>query len=252
MRDVSGFERDAEYDVFIVAEDDGAHVPPSAAFTDARNLQSAATKVSTPFFPSSASVASLRTADAAAPAWYDDAPHATNFFGDGFDVAVALSEPGTVRFLVVANHSDFACDADPTNAQVRAGLNGCANASATRAFGSIAVPSANAFVNHTVSGLDATRFKDPYVVWTYAEDLEPSGMSSLAAPNAQAAPTSFAAETVDTQPPLFLSGYPLANNAVSQTGFGAVTTEFDVVAKLDEPGTVYYVAFPGVGRVGRE
>ena len=235
---------DVEYDVFIVAEDDGAHASPSAAFTDARNLQSAATKVSTPFFPSSASVASLRTADAAAPAWYDDAPHATNFFGDGFDVAVALSEPGTVRFLVVANHSDFACDADPTNAQVRAGLNGCANASATRAFGSIAVPSANAFVNHTVSGLDATRFKDPYVVWTYAEDLEPSGMSSLAAPNAQAAPTSFAAETVDTQPPLFLSGYPLANNAVSQTGFGAVTTEFDVVAKLDEPGTVYYVAFP--------
>ena len=49
---------------------------------------------------------------------------------------------------------------------------------------------------------------------------------------------------MDTQPPLFLSGYPLANNAVSQTGFGAVTTEFDVVAKLDEPGTVYYVAFP--------
>ena len=129
-------------------------------------------------------MASLRTADAAAPAWYDDAPHATNFFGDGFDVAVALaSRDGAFSSSPT---TATACGADPTNAQVRAGLNGCANASATRAFGSIAVPSANAFVNHTVSGLDATRFKDPYVVWTYAEDLEPSGMSSLAAPNAQA------------------------------------------------------------------
>ena len=235
---------DTEYDVFLVAEDDGAHAAPSAAFTDARNLQTTATKVSTPFFPSSASVASLRTADDTAPAWYDDAPHATNFFGDGFDVAVALSEPGTVHFAVVANHSDFACAAAPTNAQVKLGLNGCANATASRAFGSIAVPSANAIVTHTVAGLDATRFKDPYVVWAFAEDLEPSGMSSLASPNAQAAPVAFAAETVDTQPPLFASGYPQANNAVSQTGFGAITTAFDVVAELDEPGKVYYVAFP--------
>lgn len=235
---------DTEYDVYIVAEDDGAHASPSAAFTDARNLQASATKVSTPFHPSSASVASLRTADNTAPAWHGDAPHATNFFGDGFDVSVALDEPGVVHFLVVANHSDFACSAAPTNAQVKAGLNGCANATATKTFGSISVPSASAFVTKTVSGLDATRFKDPYVVWAFAEDLEPSGMSSLTSPNAQAAPTSFAAETVDTQPPLFASGYPQANNPVSATGFGAVTTKFDVVAKLDEPGKVYYVAFP--------
>ena len=235
---------DTEYDVYVVAEDDGAHAAPSSAFTDARNLQTTATKVSTPFFPSSASAASLRTADITAPAWFDDAPHATNFFGDGFDIAVALSEPGVVHFVVVANHSEFACDSAPSNAQVERGVNGCENAAASRAFGSIEVPSADSFVTQTVSGLDATRFKDPYVVWAFAEDLEPSGMSSLTSPNAQAAPSAFAAETVDTQPPLFASGYPLANNPVSRTGYGAVTTTFDVVAKLDEPGKVYYVAFP--------
>lgn len=229
-----------EYDVYIVAEDDGGHAFPSAAYVDAVNLQLAATKVSTPFFPSSATVASLKTADDIAPVWVGS-PNATNFFGDGFDIEVALNEPGVVFYSVVKND---ACAVDPTNAKVLTGSNGCDDASASVTHGSFAVTTANTRTLHTVSGLDSARGKESYKVWVFAEDNEPSGMSSLLSANTQAAPVSVTAETLDTQPPLFDTNYPVANNPVSSTGKGALTVEFDVVVKLDEPATVFYVAFP--------
>ena len=234
-----------EYDVYIVAEDDGGHASPSGAYTlsSDKTLQAAVTKVSTPFFPSSSAVASLKTADDVAPVW-DGSPNATNFFGDGFDIDVSMTEPGVVFYSIVRDDGSFACVTDPTPAKVKLGLNGCDDSTASVTFGSFEVDTANTTTLHTVDGLDRTRGKDEYTVWVVAADHEPTGMSSLTSANTQTTPVSFTASTLDTQPPTFDSSYPMANNPVSSTGKGALTVTFDVVAKLDEPGTVYYVAFP--------
>lgn len=233
-------ESGTEYDVYIVAEDDGGHAVPTSAYVDAVNLQTSPTRVLIAGAPSSA--ASVTTADVTAPAWTNDAPYAANFYGDGFDIAVALDEPGVVHYAVVVENATCS-DAD-THATVLAGTDGCGSTANKRAHGSISVPAANTVVNHTVHGLgSATRFADEYVVILFAEDDEPSGMSSLTSPN-RGAVTSFKNSTTDTLAPLFADGYPKADTPVSRTGFGALTTTFTVRVEADEAGTAYYVAFP--------
>ena len=155
---------------------------------------------------------------------------------------MALDEPGVVHYAVVVENTTCS-DAD-TYATVSAGTDGCGSTSNARARGSISVPVADTVVNHTVHGLgSATRFADEYEVILFAEDDEPSGMSSLTSPN-RGAVTSFKNSTTDTLAPLFEDGYPKADTPVSRTGFGALTTTFTVRVAADEVGTAYYVAFP--------
>ena len=92
-------ESGTEYDVYIVAEDDGGHAVPSSAYVDDVNLQTSPSRVLVA--GASRSAASVVTADVTAPSWTNDAPYATNFYGDGLDIAVALDEPGVVHYAVV-------------------------------------------------------------------------------------------------------------------------------------------------------
>ena len=96
-------ESGTEYDVYIVAEDDGGHAVPSSAYVDDVNLQTSPSRVLVAGAPRSA--ASVVTADVTAPSWTNDAPYATNFYGDGFDIAVALDEPGVVHYAVVVENT---------------------------------------------------------------------------------------------------------------------------------------------------
>ena len=77
------------------------------------------------------SAASVVTADVTAPSWTNDAPYATNFYGDGFDIAVALDEPGVVHYAVVVENTTCS-DAD-TYATVSAGTDECDSTSNARA-----------------------------------------------------------------------------------------------------------------------
>ena len=74
------------------------------------------------------------------------------------------------------------CDTWPTQFQIRNGTDGCLNEA--QAHGYITVPAANAKVQQSVHGLGSvSRNMDLYIVWMYAEDNEPTGMSSLPLPN---------------------------------------------------------------------
>lgn len=226
------------YDVWIVAEDDGGHGVPAEEARDKKNLMARAERVLVLNYPETAP--SVITADVTPPEWVDKTPYPTDFFGTGFDLVVALDEPGAAWYAVTMNG---VCDDFPTQAQIRAGTDGCGNAA--RARGNITVPAANVKVQHTVSGLGTdSRGMDLYIVWMYAEDDEPTRMSSLTLPNRAPVLDGFVATTTDVMNPLYNDGYPTVGNPVSRTGYGELKTTFDVTVALDEPGTAHYVAFP--------
>ena len=240
-----------EYDVFVVTEDYGGRASPSGAYTGGNNTQTGApTRVLLAGYPETA--ASVTTADVTAPTFATDYPKATNFHGDGFDLAVKMDEPGRVYYAIIDKDSTNCDDpASPPSAdEVVAGLGlvsgayACGDADSTRAHGFVDVPQANVEVLKSVSGLGVgTRFSDAYDVFVFAQDDEPSGMSSLTSPNRGDVET-FEAATTDVRPPVFADGYPKVDTAVAKAGYGEVETNFTVRVKMDEPGRAFYVAFP--------
>lgn len=226
------------YDVWIVAEDDGGHGIPAEVARDKKNLMARPERVLVLNYPPTAP--SVITADVTPPKWVKETPYPTDFFGTGFDLVVALDEPGVAWYAVTMNG---VCDDFPTQAQIRGGTDGCGNVA--QAQGNITVPKANAKVQHSVTGLGSlSRNMDLYIVWMYAEDNEPTLMSSLKLPNRAPVLDGFVATTTDIMNPLYDPGYPAVGNPVSQTGYGELKTTFDVTVSMDEPGTAHYVAFP--------
>ena len=240
-----------EYDVFVVTEDYGGRASPSGAYTGGNNTQTGApTRVLLAGYPETA--ASVTTADVTAPTFATDYPKATNFHGDGFDLAVKMDEPGRVYYAIIDKDSTNCDDpASPPSAdEVVAGLGlvsgayACGDADSTRAHGFVDVPQANVEVLKSVAGIGVgTRFSDAYDVFVFAQDDEPSGMSSLTSPNRGDVET-FEAATTDVRPPTFADGYPKVDTAVAKAGYGEVETNFTVRVKMDEPGRAFYVAFP--------
>jgi hypothetical protein len=228
------------YDVWIVAEDDGGHGVPAEVARDKKNLMAKAERVLVLNYPDRAP--SVITADVTPPKWVKQTPYPTDFFGTGFDLVVALDEPGVAWYAVTMNG---VCDTWPTQAQIRNGADGCDNVA--QANGNITVPKANVKVQHSVHNVGVhTRNMDLYIVWMYAEDNEPTLMSSLRLPNRAPVLDGFVATTTDIMNPLYTAGYPAVSNPVSQTGYGVLKTTFDVTVSLDEPGTAHYVAFPAI------
>ena len=170
------------YDVWIVAEDDGGHGIPADVARDKKNLMAKAERVLVLNYPETAP--SVITADVTPPKWVKQTPYPTDFFGTGFDLVVALDEPGVAWYAVTMNG---VCDTWPTQAQIRNGTDGCENAA--QANGNITVPKADTKVQHSVHGIGThTRNMDLYIVWMYAEDNEPTLMNYLPLPN-RAPPT---------------------------------------------------------------
>ena len=234
---------ETEYDVWIVAEDDGGHGIPIAATTDAKNLQAAATlvkaKVPNAEYNNSGVTFSFATADVTAPTFTNSTPGYTHVSGEGFDLQLQIDEPGVVWYALV----NSTCATDPTTAQIRAGTDGCDSKTGVAAYGSVTLE-ADTFTLFTIDtiGLE-TRQEDAYVAYVYAEDDEPTGFTSLTLPN-RGAVTKYSPDpsTADILPPLFTELY--ANESESRTGFGALKTTFNISVEMDEPGQIYYVAFP--------
>ena len=234
------------YDVYVVAEDDGGHGIPNVANLNTPNLQENATLLSHVGFTAAAN-GSVITADVTPPTFTSSTPAVDKFDEHGFNVKFELNEPGVVHYTAMQS-TGVTCATSPTHRQVRAGTNGCDHPA--NATGNVTIPVASTPVTVTVRGIgNLTREEDAYVLTYFADDDEPTGMSALTAPNPSAIATT-TKSTADRLPPLHASSYPKANNPVSTTGFGAITTKFDVVVNADEIGTAHYVAFPAWHRVG--
>jgi hypothetical protein len=176
-------DSETEYEVWMVAEDDGGHALPfDASAAHARpNLQAVATRVGHPGAPS------VTTADLSPPSFVDRTPVVRSVVDDtcldaGCDTAaaasavtmvtVALSEPGRVWYVAVAMSDVVSSVAEvqvPTRAQVRSGFS--ATGAAGSAAGAIDVPTANTRTTHTLQGMGTlSRYADRYVLFVLAED----------------------------------------------------------------------------------
>lgn len=180
-------DSETEYEVWLVAEDDGGHALPfDAAAAHARpNLQAVATRVGNdPHAPS------VTTADLSPPSFVDRTPVVRSVVdetdlvaGSGSDsdesaaeavttLTVALSEPGRLWYVAVAM-GDVSSVAElpspPTRAQVRSGFS--ASGSAGAAFGKMDVEYAETRTTHTLQGMGKlSRYGDRYVLFVLAED----------------------------------------------------------------------------------
>lgn len=177
-------DAETEYEVWMVAEDDGGHALPfDAAAAHARpNLQAVATRVGHPHAPS------VTTADLSPPSFVDRTPVVRSVVDNTYSVAdsdttaaaaaavttvtVALSEPGRVWYVAVAM-SDLVTSVTemqvPTRAQVRSGFS--ASGAAGSAAGTIDVPTAKTRTTHTLQGMGTlSRYADRYVLFVLAED----------------------------------------------------------------------------------
>ena len=234
---------ETEYDVWIVAEDDGGHGIPLAATTDAKNLQAEVTLVKAKHpnteYDNSGVNFSFATADVTAPSFTNSTPGYTHVSGEGFDLQLQINEAGKVWYALV----NSTCATAPTAEKIRAGTDGCDSKTGVAAYGSVDLAK-DTFTLFTIDSIGLeSRQEDSYATYVYAEDDEPTGFTSATTPN-RGAVQKYTTDpsTADILPPLFNELY--ANESESRTGFGALKTTFNISVEMDEPGQVYYVAFP--------
>ncbi|MCK4661306.1 MAG: endonuclease [Bacteroidales bacterium] len=141
------------------------------------------------------------------PEFISTYPKAVNITDYTVNVVVQLNEPGTVYFLVLSDG-----ETEPLPADVQAGT-------------TINVTNSSTSYSEAIIGLSPETAYDIYFI---AEDDETE-------PNVQDSLTKLDVTTTltDNQPPEFISNYPLAENITDNT--------VDVVVKLNEPGTVYFL-----------
>ena len=249
------------YDVWIVAEDNGKHGVPSSAVTAASvgNLQGSPTRVRV--VNHAASSPSVTMADVTAPTFVEKTINET--VGTGFTLYTTLDEPGVVFYAAI----ESSASATATASQIREcyknfgsdgtyPLKGDADA-----CGRIDCPNANEGYKSVVVGLETNV---EYTIYLFAEDDEPAEvqqdrpaswrqMTSLSGsmPNVGAVETLYGLDaqiTIDVAAPQFGSpSYPRVESISSSTG-SSVTTTFNLVSKLSEVGTVYYVVFKAAER----
>ena len=154
--------------------------------------------------------------------WIATYPSIASVTDGAFSLELQLDEPGTYRYVVLADGAPA-----PTVVHVTAGTGGAGSAASVAGSGVVAT--ANTVVSVTV-GTGVLTASTSYDVWVFASDDE-------AIPNAQLQPVSVdVSTTADVTAPTFASGFP-----TSQT---VLDFSFEVSVKLSEPGTVSYVVLP--------
>ena len=249
------------YDVWLVAEDDGKHGIPTLAVAarTVGNLQDSATRVRV--VNHAAGSPSVTMADVTAPTFVDKTINET--VGTGFTLYTTLDEPGVVYYAAI----ESSASASATASQIRDCYRNFGSDGSyplkddADACGRIDCPEANVGYKSVVVGLETNV---EYTIYLFAEDDEPNEeqqdrpvswrqMTSLSGsmPNVGAVETLYGLDaqvTIDVAAPQFGSpSYPRVEAISSSTG-SSVTTTFNLVSKLNEVGTVYYVVFEAAER----
>jgi len=211
------------YDIYLVAEDDSGNLQLVYKY-----LSVTTTDITPPKFQSGTPVFTYNKASE-----YTFAP---NDGGVSLGLTVQLDEPGRAYYVVVPTGS-----AAPSAGEVKS-MPASYQGVTVVSTGYFNISSAFTSTTHEVKSLPSEVTYDIYVVAEDDEDLA-ALRPGQAAPvsNLQAAPAKLTELTADITPPSFSNGYPLIPN----TNLGGVTgTTFQLNIKMDEPGTVYYVAVP--------